>query len=225
MTRRRLAGGLFITFEGTEGSGKTTQLERLISKLEAEGYSVTRTVEPGGTEIGRQIRRILLDSKNAGLDATAELLLYFASRAQNVAEVIRPALAEGRAVVCDRFTDSTEVYQGAGRGLGRETVQALHDVACGTLNPHLTIYLDIDLETGLARAHARNRAAAGGPDETRMDNQAIEFHRKVREAYLALAERERERVRVIAASGSVDAVADAVWNAVKPALEARESRV
>lgn len=218
-----LRGGLFITFEGTDGSGKTTQLERLIARLEQAGYGVTRTVEPGGTEIGREIRRILLDSKNSGLDSRAELLLYFASRAQNVAEVIRPALAQGRAVVCDRFTDSTLVYQGAGRGLGREAVESLHGIACGALQPDVTLYLDIDLETGLARAFERNRSA-DGPDESRMDNQAIEFHRRVREAYLALAARERERFRVIDARGSADAVAQAVWDAVIPALEARHVR-
>ncbi len=218
-----LHGGLFITFEGTEGSGKTTQMERLIAHLEQASYGVTRTVEPGGTEIGRQIRRILLDSKNSGLAPTAELLLYFASRAQNVAEVIRPALAQGRAVVCDRFTDSTLVYQGAGRGLGGESIAALHTIACGALQPDLTIYLDIDLETGLGRAFERNRAA-DGPDETRMDNEALEFHRRVREAYLSLAARERARFRVIDAGGNVAAVAESVWKAVAPALEARRVR-
>jgi dTMP kinase len=216
-------GGLFITFEGTEGSGKTTQLEHLVERLAREGYGVTRTVEPGGTGIGREIRRILLDSKNSGLDARAELLLYFASRAQNVAEVICPALEQSRVVVCDRFTDSTLVYQGAGRGLGREAVEALHDIACGALQPDLTIYLDIDLETGLERALARNRAA-GGPDESRMDNQAIEFHRRVREAYLRLAERERRRFRVIDARGTEGDVARAVWSAVQPELETRHVR-
>ncbi len=219
MPARALRGGLFLTLEGTEGSGKTTQLERLIARLEAEGYGVTRTVEPGGTEIGRQIRRILLDSKNSGLDATAELLLYFASRAQNVAEVIRPGLAAGRAVVCDRFTDSTLVYQGVGRHLGADTVTQLHAIACGELEPHITIYLDIDLETGLARAHERNRATAS--DETRMDDQGIDFHRRVRAAYLDLAGRARHRFRVIDASGAMEAVAAAVWAAVEPALEAR----
>ena len=219
-----LQGGLFITFEGTEGSGKTTQMERLIAKLEQAGYPVTRTVEPGGTEIGRQIRRILLDSKNSGLAPTAELLLYFASRAQNVAEVIRPALTQGRAVVCDRFTDSTLVYQGAGRGLGGESIEALHTIACGALQPDITIYLDIDLETGLGRAFERNRAAADGPDETRLDNEALEFHRRVREAYLSLAVRERPRFRVIDASGTMEAVAQSVWNAVAPALESRRVR-
>lgn len=223
---KRLGRGLFITFEGTEGCGKTTQMEQLILRLEREGYHVTRTAEPGGTGIGRQVRRILLDSKNAGLDPTAELLLYFASRAQNVAEVIQPGLADGSVVVCDRFTDSTEVYQGAGRGLGRETVRTLHRIACGPLEPHLTIYLDIDLETGLDRAHARNRAAAReGPDESRMDNQALEFHRKVRAAYLELAGRESGRFRVIDARGDVGEVAAAVWDAVHPELEAREHRV
>ena len=219
-----LDGGLFITFEGTEGSGKTTQMERLIARLEQAGYGVTRTVEPGGTEIGRQIRRILLDSKNSGLAPTAELLLYFASRAQNVAEAIRPALAQGRTVVCDRFTDSTLVYQGAGRGLGGESIEALHTIACGTLQPDITIYLDIDLERGLGRAFERNRAAADGPDETRMDNEALEFHRRVREAYLSLAARERARFRVIDARGTVEAVAQSVWNAVAPALEGRRVR-
>ena len=215
-----LRGGLFITFEGTEGSGKTTQLERLMARLEQAGYGVTRTVEPGGTAIGREIRRILLDSKNSGLAPTAELLLYFASRAQNVAEVIRPALAAGRAVVCDRFTDSTVVYQGAGRGLGNEAVMALHSIACDTLQPDVTIYLDIDLETGLSRARERNRSSAG-PDESRLDNEAIDFHRRVSEAYLNLAGRERERFRVIDAGGEIEGVAQAVWNAVAPQLEAR----
>ncbi len=215
-----LRGGLFITFEGTDGSGKTTQLELLIARLERAGYGVTRTVEPGGTRIGREIRRILLDSNNSGLDPRAELLLYFASRAQNVAEVIRPALAGGRVVVCDRFTDSTLVYQGAGRGLGGEAVEALHAIACGTLQPDLTIYLDIDLETGLARALARNRVT-DGPDESRMDNQAVEFHRRVRDAYLTLAARERERFRVIDAGGGIEAVAQSVWEAVAPSVEAR----
>jgi dTMP kinase len=215
-----LRGGLFITFEGTEGSGKTTQLERLIARLEQTGYGVTRTVEPGGTGIGRQIRRILLDSSNSGLDPRAELLLYFASRAQNVAEVIRPALGAGRAVVCDRFTDSTLVYQGAGRGLGTATVEALHAVACGALQPDLTIYLDIDLETGLARAFERNCASAG-PDESRMDSQAIEFHREVRAAYLALAGREHRRFRVVDARGTPAEVEQAIWDATAPELEAR----
>jgi len=219
-TTKVLRGGLFLTFEGTEGSGKTTQLERLVARLEAEGYSVARTVEPGGTEIGRQIRRILLDAKNSGLDATAELLLYFASRAQNVAEVIRPGLGAGRAVVCDRFTDSTLVYQGAGRNLGAETVMQLHAIACGELEPHITVYLDIDLETGLARARERNRATAS--DETRMDDQTIDFHRRVRAAYLDLAARARHRFRVIDASGTMDEVAAAVWSAVEPALESRQ---
>lgn len=218
-----LRNGLFITFEGTDGSGKTTQMERLIARLEQAGFGVIRTVEPGGTAIGAEIRRILLDSKNSGLDARAELLLYFASRAQNVAEVIRPALAQGRVVVCDRFTDSTLVYQGAGRGLARESVEALHQIACGKLQPDLTIYLDIDLETGLARALERNRSAAG-PDESRMDNQAIDFHKRVRTAYLALAEREWQRFRVIDARGGVDEVEQAVWAAVEPAVGARHVR-
>src|SRR5215472_13568443 len=121
-----MARGKFITFEGIDGSGKTTQFRLLAERFRSQGHRVVETVEPGGTEIGRQIRSILLDAKNAGLNSRAELLLYFASRAQNVAEVIRPALEEGAIVMCDRFTDSTLVYQGCGRGLGPEVVMALH---------------------------------------------------------------------------------------------------
>lgn len=210
--------GLFLTFEGMDGSGKTTQLHLLAERLRAEGHSVVVTVEPGGTDIGKQIRHILLDARNQSLFPTAELLLYFAARAQNVDELIRPALAEGKIVIADRFTDSTFAYQGVARGLGEDVVLALDRIACRGLKPDLTLLIDIDLETSLDRAHARNRekAAASGPRETRMDEQAVDFHRKVREGYQLLLEREPGRVRRIDGRASVNEVADRLWTAVAP---------
>src|ERR1700685_4540220 len=148
--------GIFITFEGMDGCGKTTQIHRLAERLRSEGRTVLETAEPGGTEIGSQIRRILLDSRNHALAPAAEVLLYFACRAQNVDQWIRPALSRGEIVLSDRFTDSTLVYQGCGRGLGTETVLALDRIACRGLKPDLTLLIDIDPETSLARAQARN---------------------------------------------------------------------
>ena len=204
--------GLFITFEGIDGSGKTTQLRLLAQRLRDAGYDVVETVEPGGTEIGRQIRAILLDSRNSGLTPRAELLLYFASRAQNVAEVIRPGLAAGRIILCDRFTDSTLVYQGCGRGLGADVVLALDRVACEGLQPDLTVFIDIDLDESLARARGRNATVAS--TETRLDDESREFHGAVRDAYLALAEREARRFLMIDGAAAVDEVAARVWKEV-----------
>ncbi len=204
--------GLFLTFEGIDGSGKTTQMRRLAERLRARGRTVLETVEPGGTAIGRKIRHILLDAASQELSPTAELLLYFASRAQNVDEVILPALARGEIVLADRFTDSTLAYQGCGRGLGAEMVLALDRIACRGLKPDLTLLVDIDVETSLARARARNRAGASG--ETRMDEQSLEFHRKVYDAYHALAAREPQRVRLIDGSKSMDEVEQQIWAVV-----------
>src|SRR5580704_6926065 len=177
--------GIFITFEGIDGSGKTTQLRLLADRLRNAGRHVVEAVEPGGTEIGRQIRAILLDGRNTQLTPRAELLLYFASRAQNVAEVIRPALAAGSIVLCDRFTDSTLVYQGCGRGLGADVVLALDKIACQGLQPDLTVFVDIDLDESLARARGRNFSES--TTETRLEDESREFHQAVRDAYLALA--------------------------------------
>lgn len=213
------ARGRFITFEGLDGSGKTTQMKLLAERLRGLGHNVLVTVEPGGTAIGEQIRRILLDASNTALRPTAELLLYFASRAQNVEEVILPAVNGGRIVVCDRFTDSTMVYQGFGRGLGEEVVATLDRIACRGLMPDLTIYLDIDLETSLARARARNRTIEGERAvETRMDEQSAEFYRKVREGYKTLALREPHRFRTIDGRRRPEEVAADVWRAVDPVL-------
>ena len=206
------ARGLFITFEGMDGSGKTTQMRRLAGRLRAAGRTVLETVEPGGTPIGRKIRQILLDAANQELSARAELLLYFASRAQNVDELILPALGRGEIVVADRFTDSTLAYQGCGRGLGAETVLDLDRIACRGLKPDLTLLVDIDLETSLARMRARN--AAKGNAETRMDEQSIEFHRKVHQAYEALASQEPGRVKRINGAAAMDEVEAEIWSVV-----------
>jgi dTMP kinase len=201
--------GRFITFEGIEGSGKTTQMRTLAERLRREGCDVLETVEPGGTAIGAQIRRILLDSANQDLRPTAELLLYFSSRAQNVEQTILPALAQAKIVLCDRFTDSTLAYQGYARGLGEETVLTLDRIACQGLAPNLTLLIDVDLDTGLARARVRNTATAGA--ETRMDDQSLAFHRKVRQAYLELAKKHAGRIQVIDGRGTPESVAARVW--------------
>ncbi|HTB14389.1 MAG TPA: dTMP kinase [Bryobacteraceae bacterium] len=209
--------GLFITFEGGEGSGKSTQLRRLAARLRTEGNTVLETVEPGGTLIGTQIRRVLLDSKNLEMRPTTELLLMFAARAQNVDEWILPALSRGEIVLSDRFTDSSLVYQGAARGLGAEVVYEVDRIACRGLVPDLTILIDIATELGLERAHGRNRKSQDV--ETRIDEQAVEFHRKVRDAYLHLAAEEPNRVRLVDGSRSEEMVEKDVWSAVLEILK------
>jgi dTMP kinase len=204
--------GSFITFEGMDGSGKTTQMHRLAGRLRGMGRTVLETTEPGGPPLAMKIRRILLDSANQELSPTSELLLYFASRAQNVDEWIVPALGRGEIVLSDRFTDSSLVYQGCGRGLGADTVMALDRIACRGLKPALTILVDVDAESSLARARARN--VAEPHVETRMDDQSIEFHRQVYDAYHALAEREPERVKVVNGRAGIDAIEQEVWSIV-----------
>jgi dTMP kinase len=204
--------GIFITFEGMDGSGKTTQMHRLAERLRSLGRTVMETVEPGGPPIAQKIRRILLDSANRELSPTTEVLLYFASRAQNVDQWILPALERGEIVLSDRFTDSSLVYQGVGRGLGIDTVNDLDRIACRGLKPDLTILVDVDAEVSLARAWARNEAQPHC--ETRMDDQAIEFHRKVYQAYHALAAAEPERVKVVDGSADMDEIEREVWSIV-----------
>ena len=204
---------LFLTFEGMDGSGKTTQMRLLAERLRARGRDVLETAEPGGTRIGIEFRRILLDAANQELGPTAEMLLYFACRAQNVNEWIMPALAADKIVLSDRFTDSTLVYQGCGRGLGAEMVMTLDRIACRGLAPDLTLLIDIDAETSLARAHARNRSERTGD---RMDEQSLEFHRRVYDAYHALAAREPQRFRIVDGCAAIDAIAAEIWKAVEP---------
>ena len=210
--------GMFITFEGPDGSGKSTQIRLLAERLRQANHAVIESVEPGGTPIGQQIRRILLDPLNQELCATTELLLMFAARAQNVEQWIIPALADGKIVLSDRFTDSTVAYQGAGRGLGVETVMEVDRIACHGVRPDLTVIIDIDAEAGLDRARERNRVRGGA--ESRIDEQSIEFHRKVRQAYRELAEREPERIRWIDGNAPANQVADRVWAQVSVALMA-----
>jgi dTMP kinase len=213
--------GLFITLEGPDGSGKSTQARLLAERLRREGYEVLENVEPGGTPIGQQIRRILLDPANQEMRAVTELLLMFACRGQNVEEWVLPALDAGKIVVSDRFTDSSIAYQGSGRGLGWETVLTVDRIACHGLVPDLTLCIDIDTETGLARAHSRNMLRTGGTSEARIDQQAVEFHHKVRDAYHELARREPGRFRLIDGDGSPEEIAATAWKEVAGLLASR----
>jgi dTMP kinase len=206
--------GKFITFEGLDGTGKSTQMRKLAAVLRAGGHKVVETREPGGTATGEKIRRVLLDSSTEGLAPLAEMALMFASRAQHIAEVIEPALEHGQIVLCDRFTDSTEAYQGSGRKLGSEVVMELHRLLCGGLQPDLTILLDSDPAMSVGRARRRNRRAAHGanpishknagrhPDENRFEQQNRGFFTRVREGYMAIAAREPQRVVAVDASGT-----------------------
>ena len=208
--------GLFITFEGIEGCGKSTQVGLLATHLEQQRIKVLTTREPGGCPIADAIRRILLDPENAALVPRAELLLYAAARAQHVTEVIQPALKRGMVVICDRFTDATLVYQGFGRGLDFELIHPLNQMATAGVVPDLTLLLDMPPEEGLRRAAQRNTAAALA-HEARFDREPLEFHSKIRRGYLFLAEQEA-RFRIIDAQGDVAVVARRIQQVVDDAL-------
>lgn len=204
---RASSRGFFLTFEGPDGSGKSTQIRKLAAHLEAQGQSVVVTRQPGGTHLGDRIRALLLDSRTENLAPMAELGLMFADRAQAIAEVIRPALEQGRIVLCDRYTDSSEAYQGGGRQLGSDVVLRLHQVMCGGLNPDLTILLLADFDRSLARARRRNgRTGASGRDEGRFESEDQEFHRRVFLKYREIAAREPERVTVIEGDQPIQAI-------------------
>jgi dTMP kinase len=199
--------GKFITFEGLDGCGKSTQLEKLATELRQHGIDLVTTREPGGTSIGERIRAVLLDSRTAGLDAHAEMALMFASRAQLIAEVIVPALEAGQWVLCDRFTDSTEAYQGAGRLLGSDAVLQLHKALCGGLWPDLTILMDCDVNSSVARARRRNQAASQETsDENRFEKESYAFFTRVRNAFLEIAKREPQRVVLVDARPRLEIV-------------------
>ena len=195
--------GFFITFEGIEGCGKTTQIKMLSQHLELLGYQVVMTREPGGCAIADKIRTILLDADNHAMRPLTELFLYAAARAQHVAEVIAPALESGCIVLCDRFTDATIAYQSCGRGIERPTIDALNNLACQSVRPDLTILIDCEAETGLKRARQRIEGSSG-PREERFELEALEFHRRVRDGYLALAQKEPERFHKVDGAGSID---------------------
>jgi dTMP kinase len=204
---------MFITFEGPEGSGKSTQIQRLGAYLQEQGVDCVVTKEPGGTPIADKIRAIVLDSASAELDPWAEVLLYSASRRQHTVERIRPALARGAHVLCDRYIDATIAYQGYGRLIDLGRLQLLNEWATEGLLPDLTLLYDIDESTGLARAHRRN--AAMDVDEGRFEAEDLRFHRRVREGYLAMAVAEPKRFVVIDGHGTIDEVFERTLAAVK----------
>jgi len=203
---------VFITFEGPDGSGKTTQICLLAEWLREQGCEVVLTREPGGTEIGDQIRAVLHDPHNTAMDARAEILLYSASRAQHVAEFIRPALAAGKVVVSDRYADSTLAYQGYGRGLDLEDLRIITGFATGGLAPDLTIYLDVTPEEGLQRRRL------GGDEWNRLDAEELAFHQRVRAGYLALVGQEPERWVMVNAARSVEEVQTEIRGLVRRRL-------
>jgi dTMP kinase len=194
---------MFITFEGIEGSGKTTQQRLVADALRANGRIVVTTKEPGGTPLADRIRAILLDSANV-IDPIAEVFLFAASRRQHTMEVIEPALGRGEVVLCDRYADSTLAYQGFGRLIDLDRLRTLNDWATDALVPHVTLLFDLPEELGLGRANSRNAVAT--QDEGRFEAEDLRFHRRVREGYLAMAVAEPKRYRVIDANGTVDEV-------------------
>ena len=190
---------MFITFEGIEGCGKTTQIQRLAHNLEKQGIQIILTLEPGGTEIGKRIRHILLDSKNIHLSPLTELLLYEADRAQHVAEIIKPALDSGKWVLCDRFYDATVVYQGLARGQDRDLINLLNIKVTDQIRPDLTFLLDCPVDIGLERALKRNENLDLN-GQGRFEQEEMNFHQKVREGYLSLAREFPERFKIIDAT-------------------------
>jgi len=213
--------GTFITFEGIEGSGKSTQISLLANYLTARGIRHVLTREPGGTVIGDQIRKILLDPANRLLDPTAELLLYGASRAQHLREIILPALASGMIVLCDRFSDATLAYQGYGRGLDIELIRSLDRIVTAGMRPDLTVLFDIEAIRGITRARGRNDSL-GLEAEARFENEELAFHDRVRQGYLELVAQEPARIRVVDASGTPEAVHEQVRKIVDESLRSRK---
>ena len=209
---------MFITFEGIEGCGKSTQIRLLFQALQATGRHVVMTREPGGCPVADQIRAVLLDAANRAMVPMTELMLYAAARSQHLAEVVKPALHAGKIVLCDRFSDATRAYQAFGRGLDRVTVETLNRLACGTLAPDLTILLDCDVETGLARACHRIDSSTG-PREERFALESLSFHQRVRDGYLQLAADEPGRFEIVNAAGTPEEIAAAIAGIVNNRLE------
>ena len=210
--------GKFITFEGIEGSGKSTQISLLADHLSGRGVRIALTREPGGTVIGDQIRRILLDPANKALAPTAELLLYAAARAQHLRQTILPALIDGAVVLCDRFSDATLAYQGYGRGLDIEMIRSLDRIVTAGIRPDLTLLFDIEAAIGIERARGRN-TSRGLETEARFENEELAFHERVRQGYLTLVAREPDRIRVIDASGTPEVVQEEVGKIVDEKLK------
>ena len=216
MPRGGLKRGFFLSFEGIEGCGKTTQLKGLARRLRALGHLVVETREPGGSPISEQIRTVLLDPRNQGMDPGCELLLFLAVRAQHVDEIIRPALDKGAVVLCDRFTDATVAYQGYARRLGAALVARLNRFATAGVSPDLTIFLDVPVALGLARKRKTG-------DLDRLDRESAAFHKAVRNGYVRIARQNPRRVRVVNGMDSVDVVARAIDSIVRSRLRARKN--
>ncbi|MEM7034970.1 MAG: dTMP kinase [Chloroflexota bacterium] len=204
--------GIFITFEGPDGSGKSTQIERLAHHLQQQGKKVCCTREPGGTDIGEKIRELLHDVKHIEMAPLAEILLYSASRAQLVQELVQPKLANGYVVICDRYADSTYAYQGHGRGLDLATLKLITKFATNALQPDLTIFLDVPVEVGLTRKQQANEAGQG--EWNRMDQLTLDFHQRVREGYLALAHENEHPWYIIDATQTIEDTHHAICAAV-----------
>ena len=211
--------GKFITFEGLDGCGKSTQMGRLADALREQGLNVVTTREPGGTAIGERIRGVVLDSRTQGLDPLAELAMMFAARAQHVNELILPAIHAGKWVLCDRFTDSSEAYQGGGRKLGSEAVLTLHRVLCGDLKPDLTILMTSDVAASVERARRRNTRKKSAKDENRFEQENRAFFQRVMHAYLAIAKREPERVIAVNARRAIPVVHREILQIVNERLQ------
>jgi dTMP kinase len=216
--------GLFITFEGLDGSGKTTQLKHLAAALEADGHRVVTLRQPGGTPLGDRIRAILLDSRSeadlGAISPESEMALMFADRAQSLHQVILPALADGAIVLCDRYTDSSEAYQGAGRGLGTDRILALHRAVCNNVQPDLTLLLLPPLAASLRRARRRNdrHAQQAGTDENRFEREGDTFYTRVYEQYREIAQRDQNRVVVIPDEASIATIAERILEIVRARL-------
>jgi dTMP kinase len=208
---------LFITFEGIEGCGKTTQIKRLAGRLEGRGIRFISTLEPGGTRIGQDIRKVLLDSRNGHLAPLAELILYAADRAQHIEEVIKPALDQGKWVLCDRFFDATVAYQGAGRGLDMDLIKTLNELVTTGIRPDLTLLLDCPPETGIERAIKRI-SIIGQDGQDRFEREKMDFHRKVRAGYLEISLKEK-RFSIIDATLPEDEVEKEIFKAVSPYIK------
>ncbi|MFA6619587.1 MAG: dTMP kinase [Bacilli bacterium] len=205
---------MFITFEGGEGSGKSTAIKRIVAQLEKEGYQVVLTREPGGTPISEEIRNVILDKKNTDMDPRTEALLYAASRRQHIVQKILPALKEGKLVLCDRFLDSSLAYQGGARGLGIENVLNVNLFATEGLEPDLTVLFDISPEEGLARITANS-----GREVNRLDVEKLSFHKKVRESFRSLAKADPKRYAIIDASKDKETVYQEAYQAIEERLK------
>ena len=216
--------GLFITFEGLDGSGKTTQLKHLAAALEADGHSVITLRQPGGTPLGDRIRSILLDSRSdsdlGAITPETEMALMFADRAQSLRQIILPALADGAIVLCDRYTDSSEAYQGAGRGLGSDRILTLHRAVCNNVQPDLTLLLLPPLAASLKRARRRNdrHVQQQGTDENRFEREGDEFYTRVYEQYREIARRDQSRVSVFAEEAPIATIAQRILEVVRARL-------